>query len=223
MADALATQKADTLPPEGTPHPLYPKVMNVGLPSPPPDASSASETILAQALAFCAQKMGFDDLEATAEHLRQGNRTACGYCFYSIAKQVAEAIGSLDENVRTVYTLDYDATPEDLCFAQDPPARNGVAWGASLIHLIVWTRRKTAALTSLAAALDRTLAQAYSELLGAHKATNGHALRGPRLPSSLLDVQVIDDSDVEADIGYAALLGSIHHRPIQIWERQSSR
>ena len=164
-----------------------------------PDADSTAENALAQALQFCAQKMGVDDVQAVVDCLRQGDGAACQHCHYSIAKQVGEALGDLDENVKTVYVVDYDATPEDICFGEATPT--------SLIHLIVWAERKTGALSSLVTALDRALAQRYGDLTGR-----------PQL-SHLLDVQVIDDTDVKNRVGYGALLSSLYHRPIQVWER----
>jgi hypothetical protein len=165
-----------------------------------PDASSAAEHVVAQALGFCAHKMALGGPQAAVDALRQGNCAAHRYCFYDMARQVAGSIGSLDEHVKAVYTLEYDATPEDLCF--DEARRD-----AALIHLIVWTGRKTAAFDALVAALDRALIQACSELLGLDRLAH------------LLDVHVMDDADVERCTGYAALLSSIHHRPIQVWER----
>jgi hypothetical protein len=159
-----------------------------------------AQDIVARALTYCADKMNLDGPSSVVERLRQGDGAACGYCLYSLAKQVAEAIGALDENVKVVYTFDYDATPEDECFGN-------AAHGAPSVHLIVWTSRKTAALRSLVAVLDRSLVQAYAGLLGTSRL------------ASLLDVQVIDDADVERRSGYGALLGSIHHRPIQVWQR----
>jgi hypothetical protein len=166
-----------------------------------PDAESIAENILTKALAFCADKLGLADAEQAAERLRGHDGPACSYCMYSIAAQAGESLGSLDEQVKAVYTLDYDATPGDLCFAPD------AASAAPTIHLIVWTQRKTAALDALVAALDRALVGAFTDLLGQH----GLAY--------LLDVQTIDDGDVETGTGYGALLRAIHNRPIQVWTR----
>jgi hypothetical protein len=166
------------------------------------DAASSSENVLSEAVAFCARKVGADSLDAAVDLLRQNERTACGYCLYSIAKQLAASLGAVDENVKAVYVLDYDATPEDLCFGT-------LNQGAPLVHLIVWAERKTAALSSLVAALDRALAQAYTDLVG-----------GPQA-ETLLDVQMIDDADVENRTGHGVLLQSIHHRPIEIWKRKT--
>jgi hypothetical protein len=164
------------------------------------EMSVAADEILAQALSYCAGKMGLDGPQAVAERVCQGDRAACGYYVYSVAKQVAESVGSLDGNVRAVYTFDCDATPEDECLSE-------VARGALLVHLLVWTQRKTAALCALVSALDRALVRAYASALGVGQ------------PASLLDVQVIDDVDVGRRSGYGALLGSMYHRPVQVWER----
>jgi len=163
-----------------------------------PDTDSTAEIILTQALDFCAEKMGLAGRQAAADRLGQCDSEACKYCHYSIAKQTAEAFGSLDENVKAVYVIDYDATPEDLCFGKTE---------AKLIHLIIWSERKTQALDSLVQALDRALVERYVNATGTYQLTH------------LLDAQVINDDDVKNRVGYGAMLASLHQRPIQVWER----
>ena len=165
-----------------------------------PDAASTAAHIMSQAVAICAEKVGCDDPEGVADRMRQNDGIACKYCLYGIAKEVAASLGSLDENVKAVYTFDLDATPEDICFAEPDGA-------TPLLHLLVWTSRKTAAFSALVATLDRALVQAWAELLD----------RPPA--ASLLDVHMVDDDDVETRTGYGVLLSSIHHLPIQVWER----
>ncbi|MBS3784670.1 MAG: hypothetical protein KGY78_09530 [Anaerolineae bacterium] len=164
-----------------------------------PDATSTAELALEEALTFCARKAGLEEAQAVVERLRQGDSTVHHYCRYGLAKKMAESIGSLDDNVKAVYTLDYDATPEDRCFGSEAHT--------SPTHLIVWAARKTDALTALVKALDRALVEAYADLIDAPQLTH------------MLDVQVVDDADVEERTGYGALLSSIHNRPIQVWER----
>jgi hypothetical protein len=164
-----------------------------------PDASSTAKVVFDEGLAFCARKAGLKDAQAVVERLRQGDTTVCHYCHYGLAKKVAESIGSLDDNVKAVHILDYDATPEDRCFSSEAQT--------SPIHLIVWAARKTDALDALVRALDRALVQEYASMIDAPQLTH------------LLDIQVVDDADVEDRIGYGALLSSIHNRPIQVWER----
>jgi hypothetical protein len=164
-----------------------------------PDAVSTAEITVAQAMEYCAQKMGLSSAQEAVEQLREGTAAACNYCHYSVAKQVAEALGALDQNIRAAYVFDYDATPHDVCF--------GEAASSMPVHLLVWTERKTGALSSLVEALDGALAQQLVNLLG----------RGPR--AHVLDVQIVDDADVENRMGYGALLSSLYQRPIKVWER----
>jgi len=164
-----------------------------------PDSESTAEIVISQALRFCAQKMGLANHQVAAERLQQGDRNACKYCHYSVAKQVAESLGALDRKIKAVYVADYDATPQDICFSEGAQA--------PLIHLIVWAERRTGALESLVTALDRALIQRYTEVIGT------------RHLAHLLDVQIVDDDDVRNRVGYGAMLSSLHNRPIRIWER----
>jgi hypothetical protein len=164
-----------------------------------PDTASTAEVVLNEGLTFCARKMGLGDPGEVVRRLQQGDSAACQYCRYGLAKKVAECIGNLDDNVKSVYVLDYDATPHDLCFGQ--------AKQRSPIHLIIWAERKTDALASLVTALDRALVDRYAALISA-----------PEL-ARILDVQVVDYQDVQDCIGYGALLSSTHNRPIRVWER----
>jgi hypothetical protein len=158
-----------------------------------PDTASTAEVVLNEGLAFCARKMGLGDPREVVKRLQQGDSSACQYCRYGLAKKVAESIGNLDDNIKSVYVLDYDATPHDLCFGQEQQR--------SPIHLVVWAERKTDALSSLVTALDRALVKRYAALVLA-----------PDL-ARMLDVQVIDDQDVQDCVGYGALLSSTHNRP----------
>ena len=169
--------------------------LNWQLPSPDTIAAGALESGLNHA----AEKMGADQ-EQVLERLRQGDRAACQRYRYGLAKQVAEALGVLDEHIKAVYVMDYDATPRDVCFCEantDPR-----------IHLIVWTQRRTHALSALAAAIDRALVQRYRDVVSAPDLQN------------LLDVQVVDDSDVSRRSGYGAMLSSIHLQPLPLWVRE---
>jgi hypothetical protein len=168
-------------------------------PAPQTDLPGLAERSAAQALSFCAQKMGLDTASAV-DRLRQNDRAACQYCMHSLAQQAARILGALDEHLKVAYELDYDATPDDVCFAETPSA-------PPLIHLIVWTARKTAASDALVSALDRALIQAYARLVD----------RPPW--ATMLDVHFVDDAEVENRSGYGALFGSLHHRPIPIWQR----
>lgn len=163
------------------------------------DASGLVEAAMNRALDLGARKMRLDGRQAVIERLQQGDRAAHSYVYYALAEQAAEWLGTWDEDVKAVYIYDCDATPEDLCFGQ--------ATRSLLLNLIVWARRKTGALTSILAALDRALTHSYASLTGQPERAH------------LLAVSVVDDDDVKHSIGCGALLSSLHTRPIRIWER----
>ena len=164
-----------------------------------PDATSIMEGVLGQAMDSCARRLNLEGPQAVLELLRRQDATAQGYCHYHLAQRVAEALGTMDDNVQSVSMYEFDATPEDRALGQ---RAEGLP-----IHLIVWVGRRTSAFKSLVAALDRALVKDYAELIG------------PRRLGHVLDVQVIDDADVESRRGIASLLTSLHNRPIRLWER----
>jgi hypothetical protein len=163
------------------------------------DAAALAQAAMEQAVDFCAGKMALDGRAAVQAHLRQGDRVALGYLSYGLAERAAEWLGAWDHDVKAVYLFDCDATPDDVCF--------GEAKQPEHLHLIVWTMRKTGALSSMLEALDRGLAQAWAGLMGKSGLT------------TMLDAQVIDDDDVRNSLDCGALLSSLHTRPLRIWER----
>ena len=165
----------------------------------PSDVTSLAEAILIQTLEFCATKLNLENSETVAERLQQGDRITLSHWRYGLAKKGAEYPGEWDKDIKAVYIFDYEATPEDICFAEVTPD--------IIIHLIVWAQRKTAALNSLIDVLDRALVRIHVERL--HMPPLKH----------LLDVQVVDDRDVENRLGFGALFSSLHHRPLPVWKR----
>jgi hypothetical protein len=163
-----------------------------------PNAGSAADAILAAALGSCAQKMQVGSSDAALKHLKRGDRTAGNYFQYGMAAQVAELLGGLDDEVQAVYLYDDEATADDAALGDVAP---------SLIHLIVLASRKTSALESLIVGLGRAVAQSYGRLFDK-----------PQL-QHVLDVQVMDTSELEARVGLGALMSSLHHRPSQVWKR----
>jgi hypothetical protein len=127
--------------------------------------------------------MGLEGAQTAANHVRQGDALAQMHCCASIARQVAESLGTSERGVRAVYAPDYDILFQDLC--SEAGARQ-----ETMVHLLVWTRRRTETLDALVAAWDRALARACMQLIGAQE------------PHPLLDVQIIDDAEVEQLLGH---------------------
>ena len=163
-----------------------------------PDAASIADAALIRALELCGQKTGTDSQQALT-NLRRGDRTACDYFHYGLAKEVAQSLGAADQSIKAVYVVDYDATSEDLCFCD--------SMANPLIHLIVWAQPRTAALAAIVTAIDRAVVRRYGDLVSLPELTN------------YLDVQIVNDTDVKERLGYGALLSSVHHPPVKIWER----
>jgi hypothetical protein len=163
-----------------------------------PNAASAADAILAAALGFCAQKTQAGSSDAALKLLKGGDRGAMEYFQYGLAAQVAELLGGLDDEVQAVYLYDDEATPDDVAFGEVIP---------SLVHLIVLAKRKTSALDSLIVGLSRAVVQSY-----------GRLLEKPQL-RHLLDVQVMDSTELETRTGLGALMSSLHHRPSMVWKR----
>ncbi len=166
------------------------------------DVISMAEIALTKALESLAQQRGLKSPQAVADRLRQRDPSAWSDFHYGLARQVAEQVGALDEDVKAAYVDEYDVTPEDSFFGET--ARTTV------IYLIVWVQRKTGALKSLVTAFDRALVQIYADQIGT-----------PRL-THLLEVQVIDDADARNPVGYGAWLFSDHFPLTEVWRREGA-
>lgn len=163
------------------------------------DITSIAEKTLDQTVEYCANKMKLSSPQLVLDRLHRGESHACDYFHYNLAKQVAEHLSQLDGSIRAVYLYNYDATPMDTYLSEE--------MRMPLVHLIIWTQHKTAALDAVMKALDQALVRYYAELVDT-----------PHL-QRILDVQVVEDPEVEDHIGYGALLSSIHTPPLQVWKR----
>jgi hypothetical protein len=162
------------------------------------DTVGTIESVLNKALKASAKKMALRDVKALIACIKEGDPVACSYCHYHVAKELGEVMGRMDNNIRAVYAYNFD---DNLSDENNP--QNALPF--SLVHMIIWAGRKTKALGALIEALDRALVLKHRDLFG--RSDLEHAL----------DIQVIDDEDVKARTGYAALLKSIYQPPIEVW------
>lgn len=161
-----------------------------------------ADRMVESGVAFCASKVFAGDTGRTRQALRQGQCDVCDYVRYSLAKQVGDYLGQMDQTVKAVYT--FEAEPGEI---DDATARRRA--GASGISLIAWVDRKTAALSALVAALEAGLSD-RRRAIGCAKATPA---------CYFLDVHMVDDVDVRERRGYGALVDGLHVRPVQVWTR----
>ena len=162
-----------------------------------PDAATAAAATIEAAFEYTARKMHIENVETVPSMLRAGRADARGYFDYALARELAEHIGALDDEVQGVYLYDPEATTDDIVFAEFP---------VTLVHIVIWARRKTTALTSLIEGLDRAVTAEFANRVG-NKQT------------SLLDVQVVDDAEVSSRMGFGAMLAWVHNRPLMVWKR----
>ena len=162
-----------------------------------PDPASTAATAVEAAFEYAASKMHLDNVEIVQSMLRAGRSDARGYFEYALAREMAEHIGALDSETQGVYLYDAEATPDDEVFSEFPE---------TMVHLIVWARRKTGALTALLDGLDRAVAAEYANRIGSKQTT-------------MLDFQVVDDAEVNARSGFGAMLAWLHNRPLMVWKR----
>lgn len=159
-----------------------------------------------EALGFYARKVRAQTMEEVLDTIREGNCQACQSVKYSLAKQIGEYLGSVDENVRAIYIYEPDyAWGIYGADGEEPNLSSG-------INMIAWVNRDTAALSSVVASLDEALRQARTPLL---------CPRASRICYGL-DVVVVDDQEVSNRTGYGALIRSIHVRPTMVWSRGAS-
>jgi hypothetical protein len=159
--------------------------------------------IMQDALSFTAAKSGLAGGEQSQAAVRRGECAVCEYLRYGLALGVAKYLGSMDDAIKAVYTYDPEyATANDGVFDGGPRRSPGIS-------LIAWANRKSAALSSVVGMLSAAIGEELKRLACPH----GNAL------CMMLDVQVIDDSDVEARSGYGALVNSLFVSPLEVWRR----
>jgi hypothetical protein len=164
-----------------------------------PTVNSAVRGIVDKALVFCTEQMHLSSPEKALESLRQGDRETRWYCHHSLGRQVAELLGDLDKTVKQVLVFDLEAPPEDLIFRELGPTLP--------VHLVVEVQLNTEALHELVDALEQAVVEEYASVVGYGK------------EERLIEIQVIDESDIEKRRGYVGLLGSLLNCPVQIWQR----
>jgi hypothetical protein len=163
------------------------------------DVAGMAENALAKALERLALRMGLDRRQAAASRLQQGDRLAWDDFYYELARQVAEQLGTANQDIKAAYIDEYDVNTEDLAF--------GEAARTTVIDLIAWAEHKKDSFKPLVTAFDRALVRSYMDLIGV-----------PRL-THLLEVHVIDDADAKNPAGYGRWLYSDHFCLTELWRR----
>jgi hypothetical protein len=158
-----------------------------------------ADQMVEAAVAYGAAKAFHGDTQRMLQALRRGGCDVCNYVRYSLARQIGDYLGQMDPMVKAVYM--FDTEPVEFNEAAASPAAG--------ISLIAQVERKTAALSSLVAALEADLS-ASRRKIGCAKATPA---------CYFLDVHLVDGADVRERRGYGALMDGLFTRPVQVWAR----
>lgn len=159
--------------------------------------------MMEDAIEFCAKKTGLKDRQQVLEAIRRADCSVCEYLRYSLAKEVAEYLGSMDDTVKAMYTYE----PEYTTNMDGPiPDRPNLSPG---INMIAWVSRKSAALSSVVASVSSALTEERRQL----DCPKANAL------CYELDIKATDDAEVRERTGYGALINSLYVRPLEIWHK----
>ena len=121
---------------------------------------------------------------------------------YNLAKGVANTLAASDDHVLDIYLSDPSVNPD---------AESGEYLSVdAIVHLLVLVRVSSAALKTFIGSLDRALVQQLKDT----------PLPLPAKCSSILDVMLVTEDEVERGTGYANLLRSIFAPPLKIWQRE---
>lgn len=120
---------------------------------------------------------------------------------HAVACGVARALVENAQFIQAIYTYDPSSNPDSES-GEDLPV-------SVTVHLLVLVSQPSAALGTLIESLDQALTGKLREL-----PSDKFAQR-----TSVLDVNLVTERDVQQGVGYAALLSSVFAPPIRIWQR----
>lgn len=164
---------------------------------------STARAIFKRALADSAAQLRLKDPEEAIAFFRRGDCDQCSILRHSLARRIGDYLSTVDPNLRAVYLFDPDAG----CDVYEYFHRTSTPWCA--LNLIVWTHKSKSASSNALKELREALDLPRAAVL-CPKAT---AL------CFALNATVVDNAEVKARQGYAAMLNSFRTHPNQVWGR----
>jgi hypothetical protein len=164
-----------------------------------------ADTMVQNAITYCAEKKYSDDFQEAAQALRQGRCDICGYLSESLIRQVGEYLSQVDKTVRAIYRYE----PEYIAARSTAGgrAKNGRRGG---INLVAWVDRKSAALNALGDTLETVLAESRRKI----------GCKNAQPACFTFDVQLVDQKDVTERRGYGVVVNNMYVRSNQVWVRE---
>ncbi len=164
---------------------------------------STARAMFNRAIADSATQLGIKDVEAAVASFRRDDCDQCSILRHNLARRIGDYLSTVDPNLQAVYLFDPDAA----CDVYEDFHRVPTSWCA--LNLIVWTRTSKSRSVNALGELSEALEKARTRVL-CPKAT-AHCFA--------LNATVVNNTEVKARQGYAALINSFRVKPNQVWSR----
>jgi hypothetical protein len=135
--------------------------------------------------------------------LQQGRSDVCGDLLDNLGKQIAEYLGSMDQNIRAIFY--YEADQER---SHDFQIKGSTDEWKGSINLVAWVNRKSAALVALVATLENVLLESQRQLIG---------ISSSHLSLISLDVKMVNDDEIYQQRGLGVIARSEMVHSKQVW------
>jgi len=163
-----------------------------------------TDGMVQRALEECANRHYAGDLRRARRAIREGQCAVCASLRDNLTKQISAYLGRVDQTVKAIYAYQPQTPPQqkEALEQTSAPMQCG-------INLVVWVKRKSAALRALVQTLEPALAASQREL-GCQAAQAG---------CYTLDVTLVDDRQVRAQRGAGLFVKHPHLASRLIWQR----
>ena len=156
-----------------------------------------------RAIVQTAPQLGLKGSAQVVENLRRGHCQSCETLRFNLARQLADYVALVDPDLRALYLYDPEYASGDYDCAKTASSPS------SGIHLIAWTRAKKSIPSDTLQELSSAFQDARNDILCPD--ASGLCFS--------LNVAVVNDAEVRARKGYAAMIDSTTIRPTEVWAK----
>lgn len=170
--------------------------------------NNTASQLLDEAMLVTARRKFEGDLQTTQNALKQGECDVCRFLSGILVTRIGDYLSSLDKTIKVIFKYE----PEHVNIRRlasgsiHSTARAG-------INLVARVERKSAALLTLVATLEKTLSEARRQL-GCRNATP---------ECFILDIQLVDEEDIQENRGLAMMVNSMYVRSMPVWRRAEAK
>lgn len=163
-----------------------------------------ADRMLRSAIKSCAELIFSGETQRVLLALRRGESEVNECVRNNLTAQIAEVLGQIDKTVKAVYTYYPVITAETSHLPELEPSDEDTR-----INLVVWVKRKSAALSALVDSLEDDLGESQRQL---------NIMIGDQ-PCFSLFAGMVDNKDVTHRRGFGAIVESEYIRTNRVWRR----